>query len=337
MTIRLVCGPPAAGKTSYVKEKAQPNDLVIDLDVLRAAYGDEKQAMLARTSLEASANAYDGDVWVIRTLADAQQRTDAANRIGATETVVIATPAELAKQRAAKRDPNKDLSEPIDRWWKDYTVVQSDLIVSPDMEHPSDKEQEMAMRKPTQVVHLEGDGSGGGSDKDHGFPKDTPLVEMTETQQLAYWKYHARKHEGVANSRADYDQVKADAEKWKTHQDSNKAPDQKVLDDAIEKARSEERAKNAPRLVKAEFKAAAAGKLSKELLDAFLEDVNHMTYVNADGELDTEKITKRVEALTPKQEQQQRRSTHLGHRPTDGATSVTNGRDLYASRQKQKG
>lgn len=337
MTIRLVCGPPAAGKSTYVKEQAQPNDLVIDLDALRDTYKHDDIAQAVRQSLEASAGVHPGDVWVIRTLADAQQRTDAAKRIGATETVVLATPAELAKSRAVKRDPDKDLSEPIDRWWKDYTMVESDLIVSPDMEHPSDKEKQMAMRKPTQIRNLEGDGTGGGSDKDPGFPKDTPLAEMTTYQQVAYWKHHARKHEGIANARGDYDQVKADAEKWKTYQDSNKAPDQKVLDAAIETARSEERAKNAPRLVKAEFKAAAAGNIPPELLDAFLEDVNHTTYVKPDGELDTDKIAKRVEALTPKQEQRQQRQTHQGYRPNDGATSVANGRDLWASRQKQKG
>jgi hypothetical protein len=199
----------------------------------------------------------------------------------------------------------------------------------------------MAMRKPTQIRFAEG-GEGGGSDKDLGFPKDTPLVEMDDKQQIAYWKHHARKHEGTANARADYDQQKADAEKWRQAQEDNKKPDQKLLDDAVreaaDKARREEQAKLAPRLVKAEFKATAAGKLSKELLDAFLEDVNHTVYLKDDGELDTEKIQKRVDALAPAgtQQKQQQRQTHQGYRPADGATSVTVGRDLYASRNKDK-
>lgn len=334
MTIRLVCGPPAAGKTTYVKEKAGPDDLVIDLDALRATYKHDAIAKQVRQTLESSVAAHNGDVWVIRTLADAQRRTDAAKRLGATETVVLATPANVAKERAAKRDPDKDLSEPIDRWWKNYTPVDSELIVGPDMEQPSDKEKKMAMRKPTHLSFADGDeNGGGGSDKDHGFPKDTPIVEMTTEQQVAYWKYHARKHEGTATARADYEDQKALAEKWREYENSNKAPDQKVLDEAIEKARSEERAKNAPRLVKAEFKAIAAGRIPSELLDAFLEDVNYQAYVKADGELDTEKITKRVGALTPAQQQQ--RKNHLGHRPNDGATSVTNGRDLFESRKKK--
>lgn len=207
----------------------------------------------------------------------------------------------------------------------------------------------MAMRKPFWLMFTadgddpnSGGGSGsGGSDKDLGFPKDTPLVEMTTEQQLAYWKHHARKHEGVAQSRADYDQQKADAERWRQAQEANKKPDEKLLDqarqEAAEAARREEQAKLAPRLVKAEFKSAAAGKLSKELLDAFLEDVNHSVYLKADGELDTEKIQKRVEALAPKvdQKQQKRTPTHQGYRPADGATSIAAGRDLFESRNKK--
>ena len=186
-----------------------------------------------------------------------------------------------------------------------------------------------------------GNGGGGGSDKDLGFPKDTPLVEMTDKQQVAYWKHHARKHEGVATSRADYDQQKADAEKWRQAQEANKKPDEKALDDArreaAEQARKDEQAKLAPRLVNAEFKAAAAGKLSKELLDAFLEDVNHTVYLKPDGELDTEKIQKRVDALAPKidPKQQKRTPTHQGFRPAEGATSITAGRDLFESRNKK--
>jgi hypothetical protein len=208
----------------------------------------------------------------------------------------------------------------------------------------------MAMRKPYFLRYAEGDdagnnnaqtsggGSGSGSDKDHGFPKDTPLVEMTTEQQLAYWKFHARQHEGVAKSRADYDQQKAAADAWRKYQEENKAPDQKVVDQAAEKARLEERTKLAPRLVAAEFKALAAGEVPKDLLDGFLEDVDYTKYLDANGDIDTAKVQKRVDALKPKQTQQ-RKSNHQGYRPSDGATSVAVGRDLFASRhnKNQKG
>jgi hypothetical protein len=198
------------------------------------------------------------------------------------------------------------------------------------------------MRKPFYLRYIEGeDGDKGGSGKE-SFPKDTPLAEMTVEQREAYWKHHARKHEGVANSRADYDQQKADAEKWRQYQNDNKPADQKAIDDAANKAREEaraqEQAKLVPRLVKAEFKSIAAdvGGVTKDLLEAFLEDVNPLVYLKADGELDTEKIEKRVKALAPvKQKDQPRRPNHQGYRPTDGATSVASGRDLFATRNKK--
>lgn len=60
---------------------------------------------------------------------------------------------------------------------------------------------------------LEGDENGGGDGQQQtGFPADTPVAEMTQEQQLAYWQHQSRKHERRASSRADYDQLKADSE-----------------------------------------------------------------------------------------------------------------------------
>jgi AAA domain len=35
----LVCGPPGAGKTTYVQKRARPVDIVIDLDLIAAEWG----------------------------------------------------------------------------------------------------------------------------------------------------------------------------------------------------------------------------------------------------------------------------------------------------------
>ncbi len=202
----------------------------------------------------------------------------------------------------------------------------------------------MAMRKPFYLRYVDAtdgdkDKTNGGSDKtmEHGFPKDTPLVEMDEKQQLAYWKYHARRHEGVANSRSDYDQQKADAEKWRKAEQDNKPADQKSIDDAAERARQEERNKLAPRLVAAEFKSLGSD-IPKDLLQAFLEDLNHTNYLKPDGDVDATKVQDRVDSIKKNlpAPQQQQRQNHQGHRRNDGATSITNGRDLFESRLKKK-
>jgi len=205
----------------------------------------------------------------------------------------------------------------------------------------------MAVRKPLYLRFIDppeskddgkggNDGGGGGGGKVHenGYPKDTPVVEMTDKEQAAYWKFHSRQHEGVAKSRADYDQQKADAEKWRQAQKDQMTPDQKAIDAAAEAARADERKKVAPRLVKAEFK--ALGKeVPKEILEAFLEDADPLKYLDDNGEVNTDKVQKRVEALTPKQEQRDRRQNHQGYRKTDGVTSVSAGRSLFSDRHKK--
>ena len=37
--VKMVCGPPAAGKTTYVRKHAAPGDIVIDLDLIAREYG----------------------------------------------------------------------------------------------------------------------------------------------------------------------------------------------------------------------------------------------------------------------------------------------------------
>ena len=173
---------------------------------------------------------------------------------------------------------------------------------------------------------------------DHGFPADTPVVEMTLEQQANYWKFHARKHEGKARERADYDDQKALADKWREHEQNNKAPEQKVIDQHVETARAAERAKLAPRLVRAEFKAEAAARVPEALLDAFLEDINHTTYLLDNGEVDVEKVKKRVTALSANAAPQKTPPpNHQGYRSNaGGATSVDNGRALFESRHAKK-
>lgn len=39
MTIHVITGPPCAGKSTFVRENAQPGDLIIDFDSLAGAFG----------------------------------------------------------------------------------------------------------------------------------------------------------------------------------------------------------------------------------------------------------------------------------------------------------
>jgi hypothetical protein len=59
-------------------------------------------------------------------------------------------------------------------------------------------------------------------------------------------------------------------------------------------------AKFAPRLVTQAFKAEAKGVLTKEQLDSLLEDLDLSKYLTNDGDVDEEKVTKKVSAFAPR-------------------------------------
>jgi hypothetical protein len=41
--VKLVCGPPASGKTTYVRTHAAPSDIVVDFDLIAAEFGLNRQ------------------------------------------------------------------------------------------------------------------------------------------------------------------------------------------------------------------------------------------------------------------------------------------------------
>lgn len=98
---------------------------------------------------------------------------------------------------------------------------------------------------------------------------------------------------------ADYDEIKAKADKH----DALEAELGTAADKAAAEARKEEREKaareNVPRVVRAEFRAAAKGVLTDEQLSALLEDLDMSKYVTDKGDVDDEKVTKKVAAFAP--------------------------------------
>lgn len=74
-------------------------------------------------------------------------------------------------------------------------------------------------------------------------------------------------------------------------------------DKAVAEARKDERTKATseatPRVVRSEFKAAAKGVLTDEQLTALLEDLDLSKYVTDKGDVDEEKVGKKVAAFAP--------------------------------------
>jgi hypothetical protein len=97
---------------------------------------------------------------------------------------------------------------------------------------------------------------------------------------------------------ADYDDVKAKAAKHDALEAELASDGEKAVKAARDEESGKVRGEWAPRVVRAEFKAAAKGVLSKDQLDALLEDLDLSKYVTDKGDPDEDKIEKKIGAFS---------------------------------------
>lgn len=131
----LVCGPPASGKSTWVRQQTAPGDRVVDFDQLCRSLGSKarhdhprpvrQMAKALRRSIEDKALEYPGRTWVIRSLPRASDRASVAERLGA-RVVMLATPADEALERARKDNRPEWTESAIRDWWQAYEPLPVD-------------------------------------------------------------------------------------------------------------------------------------------------------------------------------------------------------------------
>jgi hypothetical protein len=97
----------------------------------------------------------------------------------------------------------------------------------------------------------------------------------------------------------DYDSLKEKAALVDQLQAASQTDTERATTEGLRKGRQEALTATVPRLVRAEFRAAAKGVLKPDQLTALLEDLDLMKYANDDGEVDEERIAKKVAAFAP--------------------------------------
>lgn len=176
---------------------------------------------------------------------------------------------------------------------------------------------------------------------DKGFPENTAVAEMNDKQAAAYWRHQARKHEGRATARGDYDAVKAKATKYDQIEADKLTPSEKAVSEAREAGKKEAahdaNQKAATAILRASLK--ARGKTDEQVTS--LVAATNVGAFLTDDDVDTDKVTAYANNIAGP-------VTGGGSRVTDHgqgqrgsstrATGVNAGTDMFeASRKKKSG
>jgi 5-methylcytosine-specific restriction endonuclease McrA len=131
----IVCGPPAAGKSTWVAARARPGDVVIDLDAIVADVSGQPfthdwdrfdwtaVAMRRRNEMLADlSRARNGRAWFIVPAPKPEDRQWWAEKLAAEAVVVLAVPVAECKARVlADKGRNAAATmRAVMQWWSDY-------------------------------------------------------------------------------------------------------------------------------------------------------------------------------------------------------------------------
>jgi hypothetical protein len=143
-----------------------------------------------------------------------------------------------------------------------------------------------------------------GQDDSLGFPKGTPVAEMTVEEQAAYWKHQARRHEGRNNGwqktvgERTPEQLKADLEELDSIRKDKLTPSEKAIEEAKQAGREEARQEFGPRLVGMAFDTALAHIATDERAE-LIEALNLNRFLDDKGNVDTEAVAKTAARIAP--------------------------------------
>ena len=136
------------------------------------------------------------------------------------------------------------------------------------------------------------------ADPDLGFPKDTPIAEMTAEQQAAYWKHQSRKHEStwkdlVGDRRVD--DVKNDLAEAERIRQEKLTPSEKAIQDAEQRGRQAARQESSTAAAKAILRANLEARGIEDTdddqaLTDLVESINVDRFIE-NGDIDTTKIS----------------------------------------------
>lgn len=134
---------------------------------------------------------------------------------------------------------------------------------------------------------------------DPGFPANTPIAEMSDAQQAAYWKHHARRHEQALRD-ANLTELQQKAAEYERLRQATQTDQEKALEAARAEGRTLALREAGEKLVEAHFTAATANRMTDEQRDALLAGIDRKQFLAPDGvNVDTAKVTAFVDQIAP--------------------------------------
>ena len=194
--IRLITGPPASGKSTYVRDNAKPGDAIIDLDLLD---GDS----VLRAALEESLHLRGSqkDVWVTRTLPDPADRKGFAEYIKADSVITLNDASEEELHARLEGSPDAESRrEGIRRWFslnprngdERNTDMPQENLSANDVTEETPEGENLNAEKATQ------ENATGDASEPPTSEEDLKAQIENLTKQVEQWKSHSREWEARA-------------------------------------------------------------------------------------------------------------------------------------------
>lgn len=138
-----------------------------------------------------------------------------------------------------------------------------------------------------------------GTGSPDGFPPNTPWRDMQPAEQVAYWQHQARKHEQRVREQGDYDQLRQKAEQYEALVAASQTEHERAVAEARRHGHAEALAAAGGQLVEQWLRAAAAGRLGEESVNALLAGLDRQRFLTAQGGVDTDKVYALVNSVAP--------------------------------------
>jgi hypothetical protein len=122
---------------------------------------------------------------------------------------------------------------------------------------------------------------------------------MQPAEQVAYWQHQARKHEQRVRDMGDYDQLRTKADQYETLVAASQTDHERAVAEARRQGHAEALTAAGGQLVEQWLRAAAAGRLGEESVNALLDGLDRSRFLTKQGGVDTDQVYTLVNSVAP--------------------------------------